>query len=44
LQSIQAVFVDRDGTIGGTGHFIHVNVINHDLDCLSKLRMNMDWI
>jgi len=23
MQSIQAVFVDRDGTIGGTGHFIH---------------------
>lgn len=20
---IQAVFMDRDGTIGGTGHFIH---------------------
>lgn len=20
---IQAVFVDRDGTIGGTGHFVH---------------------
>jgi len=23
LQTLQAVFVDRDGTIGGTGHFIH---------------------
>jgi HAD superfamily hydrolase (TIGR01662 family) len=22
---IQAVFIDRDGTIGGTGHFIHPN-------------------
>jgi histidinol-phosphate phosphatase family protein len=22
-KSLQAVFVDRDGTIGGTGHFIH---------------------
>jgi histidinol phosphatase-like enzyme len=21
--NIEAVFVDRDGTIGGTGHFIH---------------------
>lgn len=20
---VQAVFIDRDGTIGGTGHFIH---------------------
>ncbi|WP_019412697.1 hypothetical protein [Paenisporosarcina sp. TG20] len=23
IQEIQAVFIDRDGTIGGTGHFIH---------------------
>lgn len=23
MQTLQAVFVDRDGTIGGTGHFIH---------------------
>jgi HAD superfamily hydrolase (TIGR01662 family) len=23
LKNIQAVFLDRDGTIGGTGHFIH---------------------
>ncbi|MET3697587.1 histidinol-phosphate phosphatase family protein/HAD superfamily hydrolase (TIGR01662 family) [Bacillus oleivorans] len=23
MDKIQAVFVDRDGTIGGTGHFIH---------------------
>lgn len=23
--NIQAVFIDRDGTIGGTGHFIHPN-------------------
>lgn len=22
-ESIQAVFIDRDGTIGGTGHFVH---------------------
>lgn len=22
---LQAVFIDRDGTIGGTGHFIHPN-------------------
>lgn len=21
--NVQAVFIDRDGTIGGTGHFIH---------------------
>ncbi len=25
MKEIQAVFVDRDGTIGGTGHFIHPN-------------------
>lgn len=25
LRNIQAVFIDRDGTIGGTGHFIHPN-------------------
>ncbi|HWO76613.1 MAG TPA: HAD-IIIA family hydrolase [Bacillus sp. (in: firmicutes)] len=23
MNNIQAVFIDRDGTIGGTGHFIH---------------------
>ena len=23
IQDIEAVFIDRDGTIGGTGHFIH---------------------
>ena len=23
MKDIQAVFIDRDGTIGGTGHFIH---------------------
>ncbi|WP_349304866.1 HAD-IIIA family hydrolase [Paenibacillus sp. Marseille-Q4541] len=23
MKEIQAVFIDRDGTIGGTGHFIH---------------------
>lgn len=23
LTSIQAVFIDRDGTIGGNGHFVH---------------------
>ncbi|TQR19017.1 HAD-IIIA family hydrolase [Psychrobacillus vulpis] len=23
MMNIQAVFIDRDGTIGGTGHFIH---------------------
>ncbi|MFF2755237.1 HAD-IIIA family hydrolase [Psychrobacillus sp. NPDC058041] len=23
VEDIQAVFIDRDGTIGGTGHFIH---------------------
>ncbi|SEO06432.1 HAD-IIIA family hydrolase [Paenibacillus sp. OV219] len=23
MSSLQAVFIDRDGTIGGTGHFIH---------------------
>jgi histidinol phosphatase-like enzyme len=22
-KNYQAVFIDRDGTIGGTGHFIH---------------------
>lgn len=25
MSNIQAVFLDRDGTIGGTGHFIHPN-------------------
>ncbi|MFB4160255.1 hypothetical protein ACE1TF_10240 [Geomicrobium sp. JSM 1781026] len=25
FQEIQAVFIDRDGTMGGTGHFIHPN-------------------
>lgn len=25
MGEIQAVFIDRDGTIGGTGHFIHPN-------------------
>ncbi|GAF11114.1 D-glycero-D-manno-heptose 1,7-bisphosphate phosphatase [Bacillus sp. JCM 19046] len=25
VQEIQAVFIDRDGTMGGTGHFIHPN-------------------
>ncbi|BFH63684.1 HAD-IIIA family hydrolase [Paenibacillus azoreducens] len=24
-QNVQAVFIDRDGTIGGNGHFIHPN-------------------
>ncbi|GIP29348.1 hypothetical protein J23TS9_44780 [Paenibacillus sp. J23TS9] len=24
-QEIEAVFIDRDGTIGGNGHFIHPN-------------------
>ncbi len=23
IQNVQAIFIDRDGTIGGTGHFIH---------------------
>lgn len=23
MSKLQAVFIDRDGTIGGTGHFIH---------------------
>ncbi|MEK4084485.1 hypothetical protein [Psychrobacillus sp. FSL K6-1415] len=23
LNTIQAVFIDRDGTIGGNGHFVH---------------------
>jgi HAD superfamily hydrolase (TIGR01662 family) len=23
MENIQAVFIDRDGTIGGTGHFLH---------------------
>lgn len=23
MEDLQAVFIDRDGTIGGTGHFIH---------------------
>lgn len=23
MKRIQAVFIDRDGTIGGSGHFIH---------------------
>jgi HAD superfamily hydrolase (TIGR01662 family) len=27
-QDIQAVFIDRDGTIGGTGHFIHPKNFN----------------
>ena len=25
MKPIQAVFLDRDGTIGGTGHFVHPN-------------------
>ncbi|MGN7385808.1 HAD-IIIA family hydrolase [Sporosarcina sp. SAFN-015] len=25
MDKLQAVFIDRDGTIGGTGHFIHPN-------------------
>jgi histidinol-phosphate phosphatase family protein len=25
MKTLQAVFLDRDGTIGGTGHFIHPN-------------------
>lgn len=25
MKEIQAVFLDRDGTIGGTGHFIQTN-------------------
>lgn len=23
MKDFQAVFIDRDGTIGGTGHFVH---------------------
>ncbi|BFH13843.1 hypothetical protein J6TS7_27980 [Paenibacillus dendritiformis] len=23
MGELQAVFIDRDGTLGGTGHFIH---------------------
>lgn len=25
IRNLEAVFIDRDGTIGGTGHFIHPN-------------------
>lgn len=28
MAEIQAVFIDRDGTIGGTGHFIHPKDFN----------------
>ncbi len=23
MRRVEAVFIDRDGTMGGTGHFIH---------------------
>lgn len=28
MQGIQAAFIDRDGTIGGTGHFVHPTEFN----------------
>ncbi|WGG44610.1 HAD-IIIA family hydrolase [Rossellomorea sp. DA94] len=39
--NIEAVFVDRDGTIGGTGHFIHPNDFSpysFSLDALQLLK------
>ncbi|MFD2116621.1 HAD-IIIA family hydrolase [Paenibacillus yanchengensis] len=39
--SIEAVFIDRDGTIGGTGHFIHPNnfsLFPFTLEAIQKLK------
>lgn len=38
---IQAVFIDRDGTIGGTGHFIHPDNFHpfpYSLDAIRRLK------
>ncbi|TYR99632.1 HAD-IIIA family hydrolase [Rossellomorea vietnamensis] len=43
LMNIEAVFVDRDGTIGGTGHFIHpqdFSPYSFSRDALQILRDN----
>lgn len=43
LQTIQAVFIDRDGTIGGTGHFIHprdFKLFPSSLEALNLLKEN----
>ncbi|MCA0758225.1 HAD-IIIA family hydrolase [Paenibacillus sp. N4] len=43
MQAIQAVFVDRDGTLGGTGHFIHprdFKLFPYSLEALSLLKVN----
>lgn len=39
--NLEAVFIDRDGTIGGTGHFIHPNefkLFNHAQDAINLLK------
>lgn len=41
MKEIQAVFIDRDGTIGGTGHFIHPNdfqLFDGVAEAIEKLR------
>ncbi|WP_168124067.1 HAD-IIIA family hydrolase [Paenibacillus sp. HB172176] len=40
---LQAVFIDRDGTIGGTGHFIHPNdfsLFKHSQEAINLLKEN----
>lgn len=47
IKRIQAVFIDRDGTIGGNGHFIHPNdfkiypFTNEALSMLKKAGMKI---
>ncbi|OKP89118.1 HAD-IIIA family hydrolase [Paenibacillus sp. P32E] len=41
--SIQAVFIDRDGTMGGTGHFIHpkhFTLFPYTLGSVQKLKLH----
>lgn len=42
-QIIQAVFIDRDGTIGGNGHFIHpkdFDLFQYSLTAIESLKRN----
>ncbi len=39
LNTIQAVFIDRDGTIGGNGHFVHPKVFTPYLFSQHALEM-----
>ena len=42
-KEIQAVFIDRDGTIGGTGHFIHprdFNLYSYSEEAFRLLKTN----